>query len=76
MAYFNSSGGYNNFVTGERVPYVAPTAIYCDDCGSEEKGLVPYENMRSGNHRIQCRPWKWAPRYGGNTKCTQCGCAV
>lgn len=71
MTYFNSSGGFNNFTTGERVPFVAPTAIYCDDCADAAIPLPPVgKDGRTGSRHWETN-FHWAPCYGA--PCASCG---
>lgn len=68
MSYFNGSGGYNNFTTGARVPFVPPSAIYCDECAETR---IPLPGVKGDVLRHQGTGFKWAPRYG--SPCTSCG---
>jgi len=78
MTYFAQDGALHS---------AAPvTAIVCDACASE---TVPFEVVSTTHylyqshdperfppppiHWRQCHPWKWAPWYGGNSKCRDCG---
>ena len=80
MAYYKQDGsahGYYRF-DGKYVP-AAPidlANIVCDDCAQE---VVPFEPCQTAHvlHGApmfwhQCRPWKWAPRFGENTACAVC----
>lgn len=77
MHGWNGPNGY--------VPAAPITAIVCDDCAKE---TIPFEPRRTASCLSGCplfavdgtpmawhqaRPWKWAPRYGGNAQCHDCG---
>lgn len=69
MAYFNGgTGGYHWL--GRYVPLVRTTLVYCDTCGPK---LIPGYRHEVEFGRHFDTGFKWAPRYGGNTKCNGCG---
>ena len=70
MAYFDSSGGFNVFTTGERVPFVPPSAIYCDPCAEEAIPLPEKTGVRDSQRHFGT-PFKWTPHYGA--PCSGCG---
>jgi hypothetical protein len=72
MTYFNGgTGGY--YWTGDYVPFVPPSRIYCDACAEVEIPLpkLPVNGKYGGRH------WNtgftWVHRYGGGAVCKQCG---
>lgn len=70
MTYFAQDGtmhGYHR--RGEYIPPAPITRVYCDACA--KSGLVPFEISETGL-RHQCRPWKWAPWFGGGRGCDCC----
>lgn len=74
MAYFNGGiHGWNDPTTGRYVPAARTTRIYCDDCA---ESAIPLPDKGPNGDRVG-RHWgtdfKWAPVYGGSTKCHQCG---
>ena len=67
MAYFNGgTGGY--YWLGKYVPYVKTTKVYCDDCAEKTIPLKPKGEIGRHWHT----DFKWAPHYGGDTKCGVC----
>ena len=73
MCYFNNdTGGRQSLDTGAWIPYVAPTLIYCDDCAETQ---IPLPEHGPNGDRVG-RHWdtgfKWAPYYGGTTRCCAC----
>ena len=71
MSYFNSSGGFTSFTTGEQVPFVAPSAVYCDGCAPEAIPLPEFGPDGRTGSRHWSTGFKWAPHYGA--PCTKCG---
>lgn len=65
---------------GRRIPHAPVTAVVCDACAQE---TIPWEprglsGVLQGDRPApiawrQAPPWKWAPRYGGNATCRDCG---
>lgn len=83
MTYFNGSGGY--YWLGKYVPLVKTDRVYCDDCAEAAIPLPAIGDrrlesefgfkLREGN-RHHATDFKWAPFYGGDTKCMVCGKAA
>lgn len=70
MVYFN--GGIHGRNTAQG--YIAPeptTAIYCDDCAREAIPLPQTTRMNEGREHWDTG-FRWAPYYGGETKCHKC----
>ena len=83
MTYFAQAGAMHGWNGPEGYIPAAPiTAIVCDACAIE---TVPFE-VRGTTACIwsgkpppfntiwhQTAPWKWAPWFGGNATCRDCG---
>lgn len=77
MSYFAQNGAmHGSGWSGKYVPPAKVTRVLCDACAIPEVPVEPvYYEVAYGppsiHHYRQCRPWKWAPWYGG--PCDTCG---
>lgn len=75
MTYFNGTLHGFNDARGYHPPEPL-TAIYCDPCAET---AIPLPETGPRGDRVG-RHWgtgfKWAPRFGGESKCKRCGTSV